>query len=68
MDYGIIASSDPGWIQGEFSDLVGMFDRVGLKKKIVNTVKMVCRPCQVAGTQSEAAYKRRMTGVVPSYW
>ena len=64
----MIASSDPGWIQGAFSALVGMFDRVGLKTKFVNTVRMVCRPFQVAGTQSEATYERQMTGAVPSYW
>ena len=29
---------------------------------------MVCCPCQAAGTQSEAAYKRQMVGMGPSYW
>ena len=28
---------------------------------------MVCRPCQAAGTQSEAAYEQQMTGEGPSY-
>ena len=31
------------------------------------TVGMVCRPCQAAGTQSEVAYGKQMTGEGPSY-
>ena len=33
-DDGMIASSDPVWIQGMFSTLVGIFDRVGLKTNV----------------------------------
>ena len=29
-DDGMVASSDPLWIQGAFNTLVGLFDRVGL--------------------------------------
>ena len=29
-DDGMVALSDPQWIQGVFSTLVGLFDRVGL--------------------------------------
>ena len=29
-NYGMVASSDPAWIQGAFNALVGLFDRVGL--------------------------------------
>ena len=39
-----------------------MFDRVGLQVNVVNMVGMVFLPYQTAGTQSEAAYERRMTG------
>ena len=39
------------------------FDWVGLRKNSEKMVGMVCRPCQAAGTQSEAAYERRMMGV-----
>ena len=28
---GMVASSDPGWLQGAFNTLVGLFDRVGLR-------------------------------------
>ena len=68
MDYGMVASSDPRWIQGAFSTLVGLFDWVGLRTNAGKTVGMVCCPCQAVGTQSEAAYGRRMTGEGPSYW
>ena len=30
-DDNMVALSEPGWIQGAFSTLVGIFDRVGLK-------------------------------------
>ena len=30
-DDGMIASSDPRWLQWDFTVLVGLFDRVGLK-------------------------------------
>ena len=54
-DDGMVALSDPQWIQGAFSTLVGLFDRVVLWNNVCKTVGMVCRPCQAAGTQSEAA-------------
>ena len=47
--------------------MVGLFDRVGLQNNFRKTVIMVCHPCQEAGTHSEAAYGRRMTGEGPSY-
>ena len=63
----MVALSDLRWLQGSFSTLVGQFYRVGLKTNVRNTVGMVFRPCQAAGTQSEAAYRRRMMGAGPSY-
>ena len=56
----MVASSDPGWIQGKFNALVGLFDNVG------KTVGMVCHPCQAAGNLTTEAYRRRITGVGPS--
>ena len=56
-DAGMVASSDPQWLQGEFSTLVGLFDRVIMRNNVGKTVVMVFRPCQAAGTQSEAAYR-----------
>ena len=67
MDDGMVASSNPRWLQGEFSTLVVLLDRVGLRTNFRKTVDMVCRPCHLAGTKSEAAYRRSMTGEGPSY-
>ena len=55
-DYGMVALSHLRWLQGAFSTLVGLFDRVGLRTNFGKTVIMVCRQCQAAGTQSEVAY------------
>ena len=49
------ASSEPGWLQGAVSTLVGLFDRVGLRTNVRNTVGMVYFPCQAEGTQSVVA-------------
>ena len=59
---GMVASSDPAWLQGAFNALVGLFYRVGLKTNVGNTVGMVCHPCQAAGNITTAAYGRRITG------
>ena len=66
-DEVMIKLSDMRWLQGAFSTLVGLFDRVGLKTNIGKTLGMVFRPCQLVGTQLEAVYERRMTGVGASY-
>ena len=44
-DNGMVASSDPCWLQGVFNTLVGLFDRVVLRKNARKTVVMVCHPC-----------------------
>ena len=67
-DGGMVAFSDPRWLQGEFNTLVGLFDRVGLRTNFGKTVGMVCCPCQAVGNQSEAAYRIRITGEGPTYW
>ena len=64
---GMVASYDPRWLQGAFKNLVGLFDRVGLLINVGKTVGMVCQPCQAAGSLSEAAYGRRVTGEGPTY-
>ena len=38
----IVVSLEPRWLQGGFSTLVGLFNRVGLKSNIGNTVVMFC--------------------------
>ena len=58
----MVASSDPRWLQWDFTTLVGLFDRVGMKTNVGKTVSMTCRPCPAAGNQLEEAYGRKMTG------
>ena len=61
-DDGMVASSDPRWLQWAFDTLVSLFERVVLSPNVRKTVSMVCRPCQLEGTHLEVAYGRRMTG------
>ena len=59
----MVVSSDPAWLQGAFTALVGIFDRVGLMTNVGKTVRMVCHPCQAgARNTTEEAYGRRITG------
>ena len=65
---GMVVSSDPTWLQGAFTTLVGLIDRVGLRKNVEKTVSMFCHPCQAgAGNRIEEAYERRITGEGRSY-
>ena len=63
----MVASSDPRWLQWDFTNLVGLFDRVGMQTNVGKTVSMTCIPCPEAGNQSEVAYGRKMTGEVLTY-
>ena len=65
-DDGMIASSDPRWLQWAFTILVGLFDRVGLKTNQHKTVSMTCRSCSPSGNRSEASYAHTMTGAGPT--
>ena len=60
-DVGMLASSDPQWLQWAFTQLVGLFGRVGLNTNTGKTISMTCRPCTTAGNWSEEAYGRLMT-------
>ena len=67
-DDGMVVSSDPAWLQGAFSALVAIFDRVGLRTNIGKTVSMACHPCRAgAENRTEAGYSRRLTGVGKTY-
>ena len=67
-DDGMVISLDPAWLQGAFTALVGLFDRVGLRTNFGKTVSMVCHPCHAgAGNRTEEAYGRRITGEGRSY-
>ena len=61
-DDGLVSSTDPLWLQGTFDTLTRLFYRVVLWKYSGETFGVICCPCRVAGTHSEAFYKRRMTG------
>ena len=63
----MVASFDPRWLEWAFNALVSLFKRVGLQTNVRKTVIMVCRPCQAAVTQPEAAYGQKMTGEGPTY-
>ena len=62
-DDGMVILSDPDWLQGAFSALVAIFDRVVLWTNAGKTVSMACHPCRAgAGNRTEAGYSRRLTG------
>ena len=60
-DNGMVSSSDLGWLKLVFDNLVGLFDRVGLRTNFRKTVGMVCRTLRAAGVRAEEAYTQRMT-------
>ena len=64
---GMVDSYDPQWLQVDLNTLVGLFDRVGLRKNFGKTVGMVCHPFQAAGDLLEVVYGRRVTGEGPTY-
>ena len=66
-DNGMLASSDPQWLKWAFTQLVGLFVRVGLNTNSGKTVSMTCRTCRTTGNQSEEAYGRLMTGEGPTF-
>ena len=57
---GVVASTDPGWLQSEFDLMMGLFDRVGLRTNVRKTVWMVGRPFWTSGVRSDKAYTQRM--------
>ena len=61
-DGGMVASSDPCWIQWAFNSLVSLFQRVGLRTSFGKTVSMVRKPCQAAGTKSEVGVRTEEYG------
>ena len=61
-DDGLVASTDPVWLQSVFDFLTGMVDRLGFWTNICKTVGVVFWPCQAARVRSDEAYTRMMTG------
>ena len=67
-DDGMFVLWDPAWIQGAFSALVAIFDRVVVRTNVGKPVSMACHPCRAgAGNRTEAAYSRRLTGLGKTY-
>ena len=68
-DDGMVGASDPAWLQGAFSALVAIFDRVGLQTNVDKTVSMACHPCRAgSGNRATEGYRRRITGDGSSFW
>ena len=61
-DNGLVASIDMGWLQFAFDTLMGLFNRMGMRTNIHNTVGMVCSPCWAARVRAGEAYTQWMTG------
>ena len=61
-DDGRILGRNPIWVQTDLTSVVGMFEIVGLQKKLGNTKATVCTTGFIWGKQGVAAYKQRATG------
>ena len=62
-DDRMVGASDPAWLQGVFSALEAIFDRVGLQKNVDKIVSVACHPCRAgSGNRTTEGYRRRMTG------
>ena len=48
-DNGMMAFTNLEWLHTAFDTLIGIFDRVGLKKNFQKTMGMVCHPCRADG-------------------
>ena len=53
-DDGMVVLSDPAWLHGAFTALVGLFDRVGLLKNVGKTVSIVCHPFQAGAVNRKS--------------
>ena len=62
MDDGLVASTNPGWMQYVFDTLIGIFDRVGLWTNIRKEVGMLCKPYWAYMVHSDEAYTRKIMG------
>ena len=67
-DDGMVGATDPEWLQGAFSALVAIFDRVGLQTNVDKTVSMACQPFRAgSGNRTAEGYRRRITGEGKSF-
>ena len=59
-DNGMVASTDPGWLQTAFSMLARLFGRVGMNKNVIKTVGMSCHTFRASGVRAEKTYTHGM--------
>ena len=52
-DDGMVVLSDPTWLQGAFSALVAISNRLGLRTNVGKTVSMACHPCRAGGRKPD---------------
>ena len=62
VDYGMIRSKDPEWIQGSINALVVLFRRVGLMDNVEKSNTITCQPGEICTGMSEEEFGRRITG------
>ena len=65
---GLIESTNLMWLHWEFDVLISLFDWVGLRKNVADTVEMVCHPGNIDGQESAAANGQQMTGKGDLYY
>ena len=59
----MVGASDPEWLQGAFSALVAIFDKVGLQTNVDKTVSMAFHPYWAgSGNRTAEGHRRRITG------
>ena len=60
-DDGMVALSDPRWIQCAFDTLLSMFERVGLRTNVRNTFRMVYEPILIAKVTECICFQERVS-------
>ena len=63
VDDGVLASTDPVFLQDAFDKLVALFDRVGLKTNTTKTEAVTFLPGKIRTCQTEEVYTQRMEGL-----
>ena len=59
----MVGATEHKWIQGAFSTLVAIFDRIGLHTNVNKTVSMACQPCRAgSGNRTAEGYRQQITG------
>ena len=62
VDDGVIASTDPEYLQEAIDILVDLFERVGLNTNTKKTEAMTCIPGRIRTRQTDESYTRSQLG------